>query len=219
MVSRFGNDQLYRIESAKLLATLLLTMRGAPCIYQGSEIGMTNVAFETLEEYDDLEVVNLHQEWKAMGKDTAPLLKAVQQQGRDNARTPMQWDDSPNAGFTTGQPWLQLNPNYTEINVKAALADKNSIFHFYKKLLAYRKAHKTLIYGDLTFFSIEAEDFFAYQRKDDNDDFFILLNFTNTPLKIDMPVSIEDYNLVISNYGPEPDEYLLPWEARVYRKA
>ena len=116
MVSRYGNDNIYRKEAAKLLATLLLTMRGSPCIYQGSEIGMTNVTFDTLEEYDDVEVVNLHAEWKAAGKDTSPLLKAVQQQGRDNARTPIQWNDAPNGGFTEGKPWLTINPNYTEIN-------------------------------------------------------------------------------------------------------
>ena len=216
MVSRFGDDQRYRVESAKLLATLLFTMRGGPCIYQGSEIGMTNVAFATLEEYDDVEVVNLHQEWKATGKDTAPLLKAVQQQGRDNARTPMQWDNSPNAGFTTGKPWLKLNPNFKEINAKADLAAKDSIFHFYKQLLVYRKANKTLIYGDLRFLLLDSEEVFAYQRKDENGDFLVILNFTSAPLKIDDSISLTEYNLAISNYGKKENDFLLPWEARIY---
>ena len=171
MLSRFGNDDKYRIESAKLLATLLLTMRGGPCIYQGSEIGMTNVAFETLEEYDDVEVVNLHQEWKAAGKDTAPLLKAVQEQGRDNARTPMQWDNSPNAGFTSGTPWLKINPNYSAINAKAALDDESSVFFFYKEMLAYRKENSTLIYGGFEQFLPDSEELFVYRRWDEKGDF------------------------------------------------
>lgn len=218
MVSRFGNDQQYRVESAKLLATLLFTMRGGPCIYQGSEIGMTNVAFDTLEEYDDVEVVNLHQEWKAAGKDTAPLLKAVQQQGRDNARTPMQWDDSPNAGFTTGAPWLKLNPNFKEINAKSDLVAADSIFYFYRQLLAYRKANKTLIYGNLTMLLLDSEKIFAYQRKDKNGDFLIILNFTIAPLVVDDSISLANYQLAISNYGEKENDLLLPWESRIYRK-
>ncbi len=217
MVSRFGNDTKFRKESAKLLATLLLTMRGGPCIYQGSEIGMTNVAFDTLEEYDDVEVVNLHKEWKVAGKDTAPLLKAVQQQGRDNARTPMQWDNSMNAGFSTGEAWLKVNPNYTEINVQAALAKKDSIFYFYKNLLAFRKVHKTLIYGDLELLLPESEDLFVYRRSDENEDYLILLNFSNAPKVVDTIIPLANYELSISNYSKEAT-FLLPWEARIYRK-
>jgi len=215
MVSRFGNDEQYRVASAKLLATLLLTMRGGPCIYQGSEIGMTNVAFDTLAEYDDLEVVNLHEEWKAAGKDTAPLLKAVQQQGRDNARTPIQWDNSPHAGFTTGNPWLKVNPNYTDINVQAALADKQSIFFFYKQLLAFRKANKSLIYGGFELFLPDSEDIFAYRRWDEQGDFVVVLNFTSTPKTYELPIDLSNYQMMLSNYQTA-NEFLLPWEARVY---
>ncbi len=216
MVSRWGNDGIYREESAKLLATLLLTMKGGPCIYQGSEIGMTNVTFETIEEYDDIEVKNLYQEWKEAGKDTKTLLKAVHQQGRDNARTPMQWDDSSSAGFTTGIPWLKLNPNYPDINVKDAVAKENSIFHFYRKILAFRKANPTLIYGNLEIMLPESEILFAYRRWNEVDDFLVLLNFSDDDIPFEN-VATENYTVHSSNYETIK-KTLSPWEARIYQK-
>ncbi|MEO1518228.1 MAG: alpha-glucosidase [Bacteroidota bacterium] len=218
MVSRFGQDTTYRKESAKLLAMLLLTMRGGPCIYQGSEIGMTNVAFDTLEEYDDVEVVNLHEEWKKAGRDTAPLLRAVQQQGRDNARTPMQWTDDLHAGFTTGTPWLMVNPNHPQINVAEALADPDSIFYFYQKLLAFRKEHKTLVYGDLELFLPEDEHLFSYRRKDRNGDFVVLLHFCDHKRPVPADIPLEGYRLLMSNFQSSGAE-LLPWEARMYSRS
>lgn len=215
MVSRYGNDTIYRKESAKLLATMLLTLRGTPCIYQGSEIGMVNVAFDTLDEYDDVEVVNMVREWREAGKDTAPLLPAVQQQGRDNARTPMQWDDSPHAGFTSGMPWLQLNPSFTTINVKEALGDTASIFYFYKDLLAYRKLHPTLIYGDFELLAPDSEQLFAYRRSDADYEFLIFLNFSSDSLAIEEKVQWDRYELVKSNYADSENE-LRPWECRIY---
>ena len=217
MLSRFGNDDTYRVESAKLLATLLLSMRGGPCIYQGSEIGMTNVAFDRLEDYDDVEVVNLHQEWKDAGKDTAPLLKAVHQQGRDNARTPMHWDGSAHAGFTSGTPWLRVNPNYPQINVADALADPNSILHYYRKMLAFRKEHKTLVYGDLDILMLEAEDLFVYRRWDEEGDYLIVLNFSDEAATLSADVSLVNHDCLLSNY-PTHGATLQPWEASVYRK-
>ncbi len=217
MVSRYGNDTEYRKEAAKLLATLLLTMRGSPCIYQGSEIGMTNVIFDTLEAYDDVEVVNLHAAWKAGGKDTAPLLKAVQQQGRDNARTPIQWDDTANAGFTKGNPWLTINPNYTTINAKEALADEASIFYFYKELLAYRKDNPTLIYGDYQLLAAESETVYAYKRWDEDGAFLVVLNFSDHQLSLSNFVDIDNYKLVKSNYQAR-SIFLRPWEARIYAR-
>ncbi len=217
MVSRYGNDTIYRKESAKLLATLLLTMRGSPCIYQGSEIGMTNVAFDTLEAYDDVEVVNLHAEWKALGKDTAPLLKAVQQQGRDNARTPIQWSDAEHGGFTEGKPWLTINPNYKEINAKEALADTDSVFHFYQKMLNYRKANSTLIYGDYQLLAAESEIVYAYRRWDEAGDFLVILNFSEEQLSTNNFVNTDAYRLVHSNYKHR-SIFLRPWETRIYRK-
>lgn len=217
MVSRYGNDTVYRKESAKLLATLLLTMRGSPCIYQGSEIGMTNVTFDTLEAYDDVEVVNLHAEWKAAGKDTTPLLKAVQQQGRDNARTPIQWSDAEHGGFTVGKPWLTINPNYTEINAKEALIDTNSIFYFYQKMLSYRKENPTLIYGDYQLLAAESEAIYAYRRWNEGGDFLVILNFSEEQLNTSNFVNTDTYRLVHANYNHR-SIFLRPWEARIYRK-
>lgn len=215
MVSRYGDDGEYRKPSAKLLATLLLTLRGTPCLYQGSEIGMINVAFDTLEEYDDVEVANLVREWEKEGKDTAPLLKAVQQQGRDNARTPMQWGNALHAGFTSGTPWLKLNPSYTEINVKEALEDSSSIFYYYKELLAYRKANPTLIYGDFELLAPESEQLFAYRRWDANHEFLVLLNFSATPLPVEGWVEWDLFHLIKSNYSDTSDQ-LRAWESRIY---
>ena len=215
MVSRFGNDGPYRKEAAKLLATLLLTLRGSPCIYQGSEIGMTNVAFQTLEEYDDVEVVNLYQEWKEQGRDTAPLLEAVQRQGRDNARTPFHWDDSPHAGFTVGTPWLQLNPNYPGINVAEALADPESIFYYYQDLLAFRKRNKTFVYGSFKVFLPDSEEIFAYRRWDEEGDFIVILNFSDRIVPVHNSIVLEAYEVVRSNYSLDGGD-LQPWEARIY---
>ncbi len=215
MVSRFGNDKEYRMESAKMLAMLLLTLRGCPCIYQGSEIGMTNVKFDSLDEYDDIEVKNIHKEWKKEGKNLKQLLKAVQEQGRDNARTPMQWDNTNNAGFTKGNPWLPINPNYTKINVQEALEDNNSIFYFYKQLLQFRKANKTLVYGNFELFLADSEQIFAYKRQDDQGNFIIILNFSNQQFPIADFSFLNNYKCILSNYYINND-ILKEWEGRVY---
>ncbi len=137
MVSRFGNDKEYRGESAKMLATLLHTLKGTPYIYQGEELGMTNVKFTSIEEYRDVEIHNMYNEKVVQGgADPGTIMQAIETKGRDNARTPMQWNTEANAGFTTGTPWIDVNPNYTEINAEAAVADPESIFHYYRKLIA-----------------------------------------------------------------------------------
>ncbi len=147
MVSRFGNDGKYRVESAKMLATFLHMMHGTPYIYQGEELGMTNVRFEKLEDYNDLETRNMYrQRVIENGADHNEVMSAIYLKGRDNARTPMQWDDSPNAGFTTGTPWLKVNPNYTHINAEAALRDLDSTYFYYQKLIQLRKKSTTLSY-------------------------------------------------------------------------
>ncbi|NSA86143.1 oligo-1,6-glucosidase/glucan 1,6-alpha-glucosidase [Clostridium beijerinckii] len=132
IVSRWGNDKEYRVESAKMLATLLHGMKGTPYIYQGEELGMTNVRFESLEDYKDIETLNMYNERKKQGYTHEDIMLSIYTKGRDNARTPMQWDDSQNAGFTSGQPWLKVNPNYKEINAELQLKDENSIFNYYK---------------------------------------------------------------------------------------
>lgn len=215
MVSRFGNDGAYREQSAKLLATLLLTLRGTPCIYQGSEIGMTNVAFDSLEDYKDIEIVNAWAEIKEKGGDEAAFLKAVHIQGRDNARTPIQWDASPHAGFTTGTPWIKVNPNYTHINAKAALANPTSIFYYYQKMLQLRKQYSTLIYGDYEDLMPDSEQLYAYRRWDENGEFLVLLNFSDEKMEA-FPKPKRDAALIIGNYEKE-GKVLKAWEARVYR--
>jgi len=148
IVSRFGNDGQYHNESAKLLATLLMSLRGTPYVYQGDEIGMTNVAHPSIDLYDDVETRNAWKAAEEAGKDMEQFLKAVHWQSRDNARTPMQWDASAQAGFTKGRPWIPVNKNYPSINVEAAEKDSGSILHYYRKMIAFRKAHPTLVYGN-----------------------------------------------------------------------
>jgi oligo-1,6-glucosidase len=147
VVSRFGNDKEYWKESAKMLGTCLHMMQGTPYIYQGEEIGMTNVAFESLQDYKDIEILNAYEELvNKKGKDTKEMMQAIYNRGRDNARTPMQWDNSENAGFTTGTPWIKVNPNYNGINVASQIDDKHSIFSYYKKLIKIRKENPIVVY-------------------------------------------------------------------------
>ena len=216
LVSRFGNDIEYRKESAKLLATMILTLRGTACIYQGSELGMNNVAFENIEDYQDVETHNFHKEYKKEGYTTETFLKMVHSHGRDNARTPFQWDDSDNAGFTTGDSWIKINPNYKEVNAYKVLEDKNSIFYYYKELLAYRKSNLTLIYGDWLEIEQESKDLFCYDRKDDEGHFRILLNHSNN--ENDFDIDLQDFVLEIQGVTNQSNDKLLPWEARIYRK-
>ncbi|MEO1262376.1 MAG: alpha-glucosidase [Bacteroidota bacterium] len=217
MLSRYGNDGTYRNESAKLLAIMLLTMRGTPCIYQGTEIGMGNVAFPSLADYDDVETKNFIKIKSAEGMPEKEMLWRVQKGGRDNARTPVQWDDSENAGFTTGQPWLKLNPNYKEINVKNALGEKNSIFYFYQKLLSLRKEHKTLIYGDYHEIIPDHEDIYAYQRFDENNKYLVVLNFSEKEISLKYLTGLINAEIIIANYNDVKVDFLNPWEGRVYK--
>ena len=218
MVSRFGNDQQYRNESAKLLAILLLTQRGTPCIYQGSEIGMTNVAFPSLADYDDVANLSTIAAWQAEGKDMEELLRRIQEGGRDNARTPVQWNNYDQAGFTTGQPWLKINPNYKEINVANALVYKDSIFYFYQRLLALRKVHKTLVYGDYQEYLPQHPAVYFYERQDEIGRFLILLNFSSETQAVFGVPNFSSATLLIGNYSTiDKVKKLQPWEARVYR--
>jgi oligo-1,6-glucosidase len=218
LVSRWGDDKEYRVESAKLLATLLLTMRGTPCIYQGSEIGMTNVEFPSIEDYRDVEIKNFYKEHMARGGEEADFLEAVYVNGRDNVRTPIQWADAPNGGFSDVEPWIKVNPNYPEINVEAALKDRDSIFYFYQKILAFRKDNPTLIYGDYKDLAPNDEQVFAYKRSENEEEFVILLNFSASPVPVVRYISnANDYQVVLTNYAAT-DDVLKAWEARVYKK-
>lgn len=227
MVSRFGDDGKYRKESAKMLATLLHTMQGTPYIYQGEELGMTNVKFPSIDDYRDIETLNMYREKVVeQGEDPGKVLEAIHYIGRDNARTPMQWDDSPQAGFTTGEPWIGVNPNYTEINAKAAMADPDSIFHYYRKLIALRKQHDIMVYGDFVPLMESHPSIYAYMRVLGDRRWLILLNFFGKACAFDLPeqVTFRDSRLIIGNY-PDSDQplarnvHLRPYEARVLELA
>lgn len=221
MVSRFGNDSEYRKESAKLLATMILTMRGTPCIYQGSELGMTNVAYPQFEDYRDVEIKNAKEAWVKAGKDPDELLGYVQKYSRDNARTPMQWNRDKHAGFTDGTPWINVNPNYMEINAESELDDADSVFWFYNRLISLRKKHPVLIYGDFEQTDNDHTQLFAYRRWNEAEEFRVYLNFSDETCDIEnLPKN--GFEMVMANqlYSESPEEdRLLPWEARIYSKS
>lgn len=225
MVSRFGDDQEYRVESAKMLATFLHMLQGTPYIYQGEELGMTNVAFDSLEEYNDIEIHNMYREKVTEGgEDHNTIMEAIYRKGRDNARTPMQWDDSEHAGFTTGTPWLKVNPNYKEINAENALKDPMSIYYYYKELNRLRKEHDIIVYGTYDLILDDHEQLYAYTRTLGEEKLVILCNFTGEDAAFTLPEGLhfESSSLLIGNY--ENDEKhlvengkLKPYEARVYK--
>ncbi|MEF2969131.1 alpha-glucosidase [Paenibacillus sp. M1] len=224
LLSRFGNDGKYHNESAKMLATLLHTLQGTPYIYQGEEIGMTNVRFEKIEEYKDIETLNMYKDYLSKGHDVADIMESIYAKGRDNARTPMQWNAEPQAGFTTGTPWLAVNPNYKEINAEKALGDPDSVFYYYKKLIELRKKHDIIVYGDYTLLNETDEQIFAYTRKWGDEQLLVILNFYENPaqFKLEPAINFQSKELLIGNYEASPDEdfhelSLRPYEARVYK--
>jgi len=220
MVSRWGDDGNYRVESAKMLAILINTLRGTPCIYNGSEIGMTNAHFEDINDYKDVEMWNFYKEHRAKGGCTKEFLEGLHQVGRDNARTPMQWDDSCNAGFTTGQPWIKLNPNYTSINVAADTKSDNSIIKFYRNVLSTRKQHLTWVYGQYEQIDNGHDKVFAYRRWDENGKYLVVLNFGGENLDFIVEGSSKMERL-IGNYETTTVDgdaiELKPWEGVVYK--
>ncbi|BBN98073.1 glycoside hydrolase family 13 protein [Sporolactobacillus terrae] len=225
IVSRFGNDGEYRAESAKMLGTLLHMMQGTPYIYQGEEIGMTNVRFPAIDDYRDIETLNMYQERvHEQGADPAEVMRSIYAKSRDNARTPMQWDDSEQAGFTSGTPWIAVNPNYPSINVKQALEDKQSIFYYYKKLIALRKKYEIIVYGDYALILPEHPHVFAYQRTLNGQMLLVLCNFYENKETVTLP-EFSKYSteqLLISNYPDDGASELIetlelkPYEAKVY---
>lgn len=223
-VSRFGNDKEYRIESAKMLGTMLHMMQGTPYIYQGEEIGMTNVKFD-ISEYKDLEIINAYNELVKGGfMEEKSFMEGVYLRGRDNARTPMQWDASKNAGFSDGTPWIKLNPNYKEVNVEEALKDNNSIFYYYQKLIRLRKENPLIVYGDYEEILKDSESIFAYIRRFEKETLLVINNFYAPEVEFLLPENIKftSKELLISNYYVDEKETinsikLRPYEARVYK--
>ena len=214
IVSRWGNDKEYRVESAKMLATYLHGLQGTPYIYQGEEIGMTNIRLP-LEDYVDLEIHNVYAERTGKGYDPSDVMESIYARGRDNGRTPMQWNAGKHAGFTAGKPWLPVNENCGSINVEAALADPDSIFYYYQKLIALRKNHDVFRRGSFTLLLPEDEQRFVYHRDTETEHMLVICNFSaeTAPLEdIEIPAAAQ---LQLANYA-DRKEYLQPYEARLY---
>ena len=219
IVSRWGNDSAYRQESAKMLATLLHGMQGTPYIYQGEELGMTNVVFPTIDDYRDIETLHMYRDRMAAGYDEVDVMRSIYAKSRDNARTPMQWDTSANAGFTTGTPWMQVNPNYAIINAADEAADGSSVFHYYQTLIRLRKQYPIFSEGDFTLLFADHPALFAYQRRLGAQVMTVLCNFYEEPLTLPaaqvsaLPLD----TLLLGNYdAPADAAHFRPYEARIY---
>ncbi len=216
IVSRWGNDREYRVESAKMLATVLHGMKGTPYIYQGEEIGMTNYPFSGIEDFSDVESVNMYRERKQMGYPEEEIMKSLCIKSRDNARTPMQWDSGSQAGFTEGKPWCRVNPNYTEINAKEALMDQDSIFYYYQKLIRLRKEESLLVYGTFDLLCPEDEHIFAYVREWKGKKWLVVGNFDKEPVSFDYPGK---GRALLSNYEQAAETWLKQMKLRPYEAA
>lgn len=218
IVSRWGDEGQYREESAKMLATLLHGMQGTPYIYQGEELGMTNVKYE-LEEYRDIELFGMYKERRAQGYTHEELMESIYAKTRDNARTPMQWDTTEQAGFTTGKPWMKVNPNYTEINAAEQVDCEDSIFNYYRKLIQLRKELPVLTDGKFTMLDMDHNQIFAYLRDNGEDKLLVVCNFYGNTVDYAVSEKAEDLELLIGNYTEEnmQTDVLRPYEARIYR--
>ena len=216
VVSRFANDsEQYRVVSAKMIATCLHMLKGTPYVYQGEELGMTNAYFDRLEDYRDIESINAFHQYVDSGLVTAEdMMRYLKEISRDNARTPMQWDDSRNAGFTTGTPWINVNPNYPKINAQAAVADPDSVFHYYQELIRLRHTLPVIVYGKFEGLLEDSETIYAYRRLLDGQVLTVACNFTDQEQACDLcedPAARE----LISNYKTHKTGTLQPYEARV----
>ena len=216
VVSRFANDsEQYRVVSAKMIATCLHMLKGTPYIYQGEELGMTNAYFDKLEDYRDIESINAFHQYVDNGLVKAEdMMRYLKEISRDNARTPMQWDDSRNAGFTTGTPWIRVNPNYKEINAAACTADPDSVFHYYQELIRLRHTLPVIVYGKFEGLLEDSETIYAYRRLLDGQVLTVACNFTDQEQACDLcedPAARE----LISNYKTHKAGTLQPYEARV----
>lgn len=219
VISRFGSDDKYHKESGKMLATLIHCLRGTPYIYQGEEIGMTNPHFKSIEQYRDVESLNHYQILQDKGMTKEQALMILDVHSRDNSRIPMQWDDSINAGFTTGTPWIQTADNYTEINVKNSLEDKDSILYYYQKLIQLRKNYDVIAYGDIKPLLCEDKRVFAYGRNYKGQKLIVICNFYPTTYEIELPYDLLNYKCILNNYKNEAKAKkiaLKPYETLVY---
>lgn len=224
IVSRYGDDGQYRVESAKMLATTVHMMQGTPYIYQGEEIGMTNPRFESIDDYRDVESLNTFAIKKSAGMDEKEILKILKSKSRDNSRTPVQWDETPNAGFTAGTPWINVAANYPDINVEQALANRDSVFYHYQKLIALRKEYDIITHGDYKLILAADPSVFAYIRSWNGEMLLAVNNFYGKNAQFELPRDVRvgdgDATVLISNYDDHPDDYhrftLRPYESVVF---
>lgn len=221
-VSTWGNSEMYREQSAKCLATMYFLMQGTPFIYQGQEIGMTNVKFNSIDDYNDVSIKNLYRNGLAEGKSHEKIMEVIWKNGRDNSRTPMQWNNKENAGFTTGKPWLKVNPNYKEINVGRSIETPDSIYHYYRKLIQLRKEQPALIYGSYDLVLAEHDLIYAYTRTWKDDQFLIMTNLIPQEAQFNLSSTLKgkSANILLSNYAKAErklEAILKPYEARVYQ--
>ena len=219
IVSRWGDDGAYRVPSAKMLAAVLHGMQGTPYIYQGEELGMTNVRFDSIEEYRDIETLNMYYERLDAGYDKKDIMESIYAKSRDNARTPMQWSAQRNAGFTTGTPWLGLNPNYSEINAEKEINDPDSVYQFYRRLIELRKTCPVFTDGKFELLLPEDEQIFAYTRTDQETEMLVCANFKREPSACPLLAQWKDAEVLIHNYEEKIGKDLRPYEAVIlFRK-
>ncbi|MGR3765085.1 glycoside hydrolase family 13 protein [Rossellomorea sp. NS-SX7] len=222
VVSTWGNDKEYWKESATAMAAMYFLMQGTPFIYQGQEIGMTNVQFPSIEDYDDVAVKNLYRLKREEGVKHQDIMEIIWASSRDNSRTPMQWSDEENSGFTTGTPWMKVNPNYTTINVKAQEQDGNSILSFYKKMISLKKSEDVFTYGTYDLLLPEDEQIYAYTRTGENDKMLVVTNLSTKEAVCELEFKVSSEHLLLTNHDSGAHTLtdtltLKPYEARVYR--
>ncbi|MDQ0219101.1 alpha,alpha-phosphotrehalase [Peribacillus cavernae] len=224
IVTRYGNDGRFHKQSAKMLATIIHMMQGTPYIFQGEEFGMTNPKFETIDQYRDVETLNYYEIMKGQGKPESEIIEIIKQKSRDNSRTPVQWNESANAGFTIGTPWIDVAVNYPVINAEKALAEEDSIFYHYQKLIALRKEYDIITYGDYQLLFPEHEELFVYKREQEEDILLSINNFYEKEVLLDLSESLNkrgfDVSVLISNYPDSPElesqMRFRPYESVVY---
>ncbi len=201
-VSRYGNTAGFHVESAKMLATVLHLMKGTPFVYQGEELGMTNVPFTTIDQYKDIETLNMHRLHVEAGLSPDEFILGANESGRDNARTPMQWSAEPNAGFTTGSPWIEVNPNYQALNAELQVTDDRSIWNHYRRLIELRKQHEVIVYGDYQSWLDQHPNVFIYSRTWQQDQVIVVANFQQEEITVTMPDELQRRGqCLISNYS------------------
>lgn len=222
VVSRFGDDKNYWKKSAKMLGTVVHMLRGTPYIYQGEEIGMTNAYFDTISQYKDVESINYHKILMDSGLSDEEAMKIVMERSRDNGRTPMQWNDEINGGFSKGTPWIESIKNYKEINVKNQIDDEDSIFNYYRKLIALRKEHRVIALGKTIPLAENDKNVYIFKRVLENEELLVVTNFYNVECSIELDFEIEGYECILSNNGEkvtlEKNLKLQPYDALVFLK-